>query len=317
MDSHAGAPRRVLCLLGATAAGKTELAFALADARPCRLISVDSAQVYRGLDIGSAKPDQQTLQRYPHELIDIREPDDVYSAADFVRDADAACERAFAADELPVLVGGTMLYARGFRDGIAELPEADPQLRQALMTKAQRVGWLAMHAELTRLDPAVASGIHPNNHQRVLRALEVLELSGALMSEQWRASGKPASDRLSATLHQIALDVPERAQLHRRIEDRFRAMLDAGLLDEVASLLERFDPELPALRSVGYRQSCDYLRGHIASEAELFARGCAATRQLAKRQLTWLRSWPDLNRLPSAPAAGLAADVLQTLDNLP
>lgn len=309
--------RRVLCVLGATAAGKTELAFALADARPCRLISVDSAQVYRGLNIGSAKPDPLTLARYPHELIDIRDPDDIYSAADFVRDADAACERAFAEGELPVLVGGTMLYFRSFRDGIAALPEADPELRGALSEKAERIGWPAMHDELARQDATVAAGIHPNNHQRVLRALEVIELSGESMSEQWQASGEPASGRLSARLHQIALDVPERAELHQRIEHRFRAMLDDGLVAEVASLLERFDPDLPALRSVGYRQVCELLRGDITSEADLFERGCAATRQLAKRQLTWLRSWPELSRLPSAPAARLAGDVLQTLDILP
>lgn len=312
-----GSSRQVLCLLGATAAGKTELAFALADARPCRLISVDSAQVYRGLNIGSAKPDLETLARYPHELIDIRDPDDIYSAADFVRDADAACEEALAAGELPVLVGGTMLYFRSFRDGIASLPEADLELRQALCERAERIGWAAMHEELARLDATAAAGIHPNNHQRVLRALEVVELSGQSMSGQWRASGEPAVHRLSAQLLQVALDVPERAELHRRIEGRFRAMLDAGLVEEVASLLERFDSDLPALRSVGYRQACEFLRGEIDSEAALFARGCAATRQLAKRQLTWLRSWPDLERLASAPAARLAGDVLQTLSNLP
>ncbi len=311
------APRQVLCLLGATAAGKTELAFALADTQPCRLISVDSAQVYRGLNIGSAKPDPETLARYPHELIDIREPDDIYSAADFVRDADAACERAFAAGELPVLVGGTMLYFRSFRDGIASLPEADPELRRALSEKAERVGWPAMHAELARLDPTVAAGIHPNNHQRLLRALEVVELSGESMSGQWRASGQAASLRLSAQLSQVALDIPERAELHRRIAARFKGMLDAGLVAEVEGLLERYDPDLPALRSVGYRQVCEYLRGEIDGESDLFERGCAATRQLAKRQLTWLRSWPDLERLPGAPAALLAGSVLQTLSNLP
>lgn len=307
-------PSSVLCLMGPTAVGKTDVAMRLFDAIDCELISVDSAQVYRGLDIGSAKPDPETLARYPHALIDIRDPDEVYSAADFVRDADAAVREALARDKLPVLVGGTMLYFRSFRDGIAELPSASPELRARLTAEAAAIGWPAMHARLTERDPASAAAIHPNNHQRLLRALEVLELTGAGLQAQW--SQASAGDRLGVSLIQVGLVPSDRAELHRRINVRFSAMLEAGLIAEVRELLARFDGDLPALRAVGYRQVAEHLAGAYPHEA-LLERGSAATRQLAKRQLTWLRGWPDLVQLTPAPADELAAAVLQTLGVMP
>lgn len=307
---------RVVCLMGPTAVGKTDVAMRLFDALGCDLISVDSAQVYRGLDLGSAKPDPTTLARYPHALIDIRDPSEIYSAADFVRDADAAVRGSLAKGRLPVLVGGTMLYFRSFRDGIAKLPSADAELRARLTDEAKRLGWAALHARLAERDPDSAAAIHPNNHQRLLRALEVLELTGSGLQAQWAQQG--AQERLGVPVDVVELAIVpgDRAALHERINARFVAMLEAGLIDEVRGLLETYDHDLPALRAVGYRQVADYLQGRSA-RAELVERGSAATRQLAKRQLTWLRGWPKLRRFDAGDPELVAGAVLQSLGYVP
>lgn len=314
------AERSVLLLMGPTASGKTALAMALADRLPVDLINMDSAQVYRGLDLGSAKPDAATLARYPHALIDIRDPAQVYSAADFVADADRLVNEAWAAQRLPVLVGGTMLYGRAFVDGLADLPEANPAVRAAIAERAERLGWPALHAELAEQDPKAAAGIHPNNHQRLQRALEVLEVTGQGLSTLWQTRGAaPASERLGAQVISAALIPADRALLHQRIEARFAAMLEVGLLSEVRRLHARGDlhTRLPAIRAVGYRQVWQHLDGEYDAD-ELLRRGCAATRQLAKRQLTWLRGWPNLIELAGDPLLQTDDDeaLQQVLDSL-
>ena len=287
---------RVLLLLGPTASGKTELALALAATADVDLISMDSAMVYRGMDIGTAKPSSAVLAQYPHALVDIRDPAQAYSAAEFVADADAAVNAAIARGRLPVLVGGTMLYARSFRDGLSQLPSADPLVREQIAARAQREGWQRLHEELAQIDPEAAARIHPNNPQRLQRALEVHALTGKPLSWWWRTH-KPrgATQRLPVALVQVALQAPQRERLHAMIERRFDAMLAAGFVAEVQRLRARGDlhPDLPALRAVGYRQVWEYLDGAY-DENEMRMRAIAATRQLAKGQLTWLRRWPEL-----------------------
>ena len=293
----------VLLLMGPTASGKTALAMALADRIPVALINMDSAQVYRGLDIGSAKPTPAELERYPHALIDVRDPAQPYSAAEFVTDVDPLVVAAWEAGRLPVLVGGTMLYGRAFSEGLADLPEASPEIRSAIAKRAQTLGWPALHKELAAQDPEAAAGIHPNNHQRLQRALEVLAVTGEPLSTLWRTqSGRTATQRLGAQVHHCGLLVNDRALLHQRIERRFARMLNQGLLEEVAALREREDLHLnlPAMRAVGYRQVWQHLDGDYDLD-ELLLKGCAATRQLAKRQLTWLRGWPQLMELVADP----------------
>ena len=282
----------VICLMGPTASGKTDLAIELAAVRNCELISVDSALVYRGLDIGSAKPD------YPHRLVDIRDPAQPYSAAEFRADAQAAIDEILAAGRTPLLVGGTMLYFRSLLEGIAEMPPSDPQVRQHLAEEAATKGWPHLHRLLQQVDPVLAGQIHPNHSQRISRALEVYLVSGITMSE-WRrrqlesgAGGLRESHRVC----QLAICPADRAVLHQRIETRVDAMLATGLVDEVRGLHQRGDLhlDLPALRAVGYRQVWKYLDGEydLGRARQLVIE---ATRQLAKRQLTWLRRWPDLN----------------------
>jgi len=286
-----------ICLMGPTASGKTALALALADRLDCGLVSVDSAQVYRGMDIGTAKPEPAVLARYPHRLIDIRDPAEPYSAAEFRRDALTAIGEILAAGRTPLLVGGTMLYFRALIHGLAEMPGADPAIRAGIAALAAREGWEAVHRRLAAVDPASAARIDPGNRQRVQRALEVYLASGRPMSSL-HAAQSPAAD-LPCRLLQLALIPADRAALHRRIAARFHAMLAAGFLDEVRALKARGDlhPDLPSIRSVGYRQAWDYLDGRV-SRQEMSERAIAATRQLAKRQLTWLRSWPGLEILP-------------------
>ena len=286
-----------ICLMGPTASGKTALALALADRLDCGLVSVDSAQVYRGMDIGTAKPEPAVLARYPHRLIDIRDPAEPYSAAEFRRDALTAIGEILAAGRMPLLVGGTMLYFRALIHGLAEMPGADPAIRAGIAALAEREGWDAVHRRLAAVDPASAARIDPGNRQRVQRALEVYLASGRPMSSL-HAAQSPAAD-LPCRLLQLALVPADRAALHRRIAARFQAMLAAGFLDEVRALKARGDlhPDLPSIRSVGYRQVWDYLDGRV-SRQEMSERAIAATRQLAKRQLTWLRSWPGLEILP-------------------
>ena len=277
-------------LMGPTASGKTALACALAENFPLGLVSVDSALVYRGLDIGAAKPDPATLARHPHALIDIRDPAQPYSAAMFRADALAAMARITAAGAVPLLVGGTGLYFRALEQGLSELPEADPDLRARLAEEARQHGWAALHGRLAGRDPQAAARIRPNDTQRIQRALEVIELSGRSLSEQ--QGGVRA--RFPYRLLKLALVPADRDRLRERIARRFDEMLAAGFLDEVRRLRARgdLDPELPALRAVGYRQAWLHLDGQTGAR-EFRDRAVFATNQLAKRQLTWLRSEVD------------------------
>lgn len=283
----------VLALAGPTASGKTALAMALAREFPLGLVSLDSAMVYRGMDIGTAKPTAAELSACPHALVDIREPSETYSVADFVRDADNAVCAALEAGRTPLLVGGTMLYLRAFRDGLAPLPPSDPDIRAGLEAEASRRGLVELHAELVAADPVAAEQIHPNNPQRLLRALEVLRQTGRPISSWWAAQAETTvMARLGVEFRAFAVQPASRAALHGAIEQRFDAMLAAGFLDEVRALRARGDlhPDLPSMRAVGYRQAWSYLDGAI-DRVSMRDQGIAATRQLARRQLTWLRNW--------------------------
>ena len=285
-------------LLGPTACGKSALALALARRLPLEIVVVDSAQVYRGLDIGTAKPSAAERAAVPHHLLDLRDPGEPYSVADFVRDAVQAIGAVSGRGRLPLIVGGTMLYARALREGLSALPAADAGVRARLDARARAVGWPALHADLARVDPASAARLPPNDSQRIQRALEVYELTGVPLSELQQRPQRPP-----LALATIALLPADRAELHRRIARRFDAMLAAGFLDEVRALQARGDlaADLPALRSVGYRQAWRHLRGETSFE-QFRAEAIAATRQLAKRQLTWLRSMHDAVRIdPFAP----------------
>jgi tRNA dimethylallyltransferase len=277
---------RFLCLTGPTATGKTELALLLAEALPLEIVSMDSALVYRGMDIGTAKPSLRIRERVAHHLIDIRDPADAYSAGQFVADAKAAALTIEARGRIPLLVGGTLLYLSALRRGLAKLPRADAQLRRRIDALAAEHGWPAMHARLGRLDPAAAARIAPMDRQRIQRALEVYELTGEAISAQQR---RPPDGGVSVTT--LALVEDDRAALGRRIELRFDAMVEAGFVDEVSTLMARgdLDPELPAMRAVGYRQLWAYLSGDYGWP-EARRRALTATRRLAKRQMTWLRS---------------------------
>lgn len=287
MSDRDSLPLAIL-LMGPTASGKTALAVELVRRLPCDIVSVDSAMVYRGMDIGTAKPGPEILAAAPHRLIDILEPSESYSIARFRADALAAMAQIAARGRIPLLVGGTMLYFRGLQQGLADLPDADPQVRQSLLSEGERVGWAAMHARLAGLDPAAAARIHPNDPQRIQRALEIHALSGQTMTELL-AAGQTAG--LAYRLLKLARAPADRAILHARIEQRFRAMLELGLVGEVESLWSRGDltPDLPSMRCVGYRQVLSYLLGEYG-EDEMRYRAVVATRQLAKRQMTWLRA---------------------------
>jgi len=305
------APRpaaRALVIAGPTGSGKSAFAERLAEEFPVEIISVDSAQVYRGLDIGSAKPDAATRARIPHHLIDLRDPLEPYSAGDFARDARVAIAGVLERGRLPVLVGGTMLYLRALLRGMAELPPAQPALRAVLEAEAAGRGWAAMHAELAQVDPAAAARIHPNDPQRIQRALEVWRLTGRPISEWQAAAPQPLA---GVAWQGFALLPADRAAHATLLAQRFDAMLAAGLLDEVRGLRARGDlhGELPALRSVGYRQLWEHLEGH-GTLAEARDLAVVATRQLAKRQLTWLRSEPAL--LPLDPGK---EEAFQTVKN--
>jgi tRNA dimethylallyltransferase len=280
-------------LMGPTASGKTDLAVALVEQLPCDIISVDSAMIYRGMDIGTAKPDAATLARAPHRLVDILDPAQSYSAAQFR--ADALCEMAeiTARGRVPLLVGGTMLYFRALQQGLSDLPSAQPELRARLDAEARAQGWKHMHQRLATVDPAAAQRIHPNDPQRIQRALEVYELTGRSMTEMCQ-SEQGAAMPLPYRLLKIVVAPQERAMLHDRIEARFRTMLDNGFLTEVEGLYDRGDLHtgLPSMRAVGYRQAWAYLAGQV-SYAEMAENAINASRQLAKRQLTWLRNQSD------------------------
>jgi len=282
-------------LMGPTASGKTDLAVELAQRLPCDIISVDSALVYRGMDIGTAKPGPEILAKAPHRLIDICDPTEAYSAARFRQDALGEMEAISAAGRIPLLVGGTMLYFRALQYGLSELPEADPELRKRLEAEAAEQGWEAMHRRLAAVDPGAAARIHRNDPQRIQRALEVFELTGKSLTEQQKHDGQ---QKLPYRLIKLARAPRDRAVLHQRIARRFHQMLEQGFEDEVRQLLTRGDLtlEMPSMRSVGYRQMAMYLQGDYSRE-QMIERGVIATRQLAKRQLTWLRGDPEVNWL--------------------
>lgn len=298
-------------LMGPTASGKTALACALSDRFAVDLVSVDSALVYRGMDIGTAKPDAATLARYPHRLIDIRDPAEPYSAADFRHDATGVMHEITARGRVPLLVGGTGLYFRALQQGLSQLPEANPAIRERLTAEAATVGWPSLHARLQKHDATAAARIGPNDAQRIQRALEVIELTGRPLSEQQKGG---SGQRFPWRVLKLALLPSDRAPLHERIALRFDAMLAAGFFDEVRALRQRGDlhADLPAIRAVGYRQAWEHLDGQT-SAAEFRDRGVFATRQLAKRQITWLRSELDARALdPDRPGLqALAEDALQ------
>ena len=277
-----------IALMGPTASGKTGVAVELVQRLPLEIISVDSALVYRGMDIGTAKPDAETLRMAPHRLIDIRDPSEVYSVAEFRDDALRGMEAIRARGNTPLLVGGTMLYFRALQQGLSDLPGADSGVRAQLEAEAREKGWQAMHTRLRRVDPQSAARIHPNDPQRIQRALEVYELSGLPLSELC-AAGRQAPP--AYRFLKIILAPEQRKVLHERIRQRFELMLAQGFLDEVQRLRARRDlnPGLPSMRAVGYRQAWEYLGGEL-SEEEWVERAVIATRQYAKRQLTWLRS---------------------------
>lgn len=289
--------------MGPTAAGKTDLAIALHEYLGAELISVDSALVYRGMDIGTAKPSAAELARAPHRLIDIRDPAEPYSAAQFRDDAQAEMRRITDAGGIPLLVGGTMLYYRSLLGGVGNLPGADATIRAELEAWAVREGLAALHEELSRVDPESAARIHPNDPQRLMRALEVQRLSGRPMSALWREQRRQNFPWRTLS---IGIAPSERSVLHERIARRFARMLELGFIDEVAALKARGDLHLglPSMKSVGYRQVWEYLDGTHDDEG-LRHKGVAATRQLAKRQLTWLRSWPALHWVDSTSGNAL------------
>lgn len=289
-------------IMGPTASGKTDLAVALQEALGGDIISVDSAMVYRGLDIGSAKPDAQLLARAPHQLIDIREPQESYSAAEFRADALAAMDASHAAGRVPLLVGGTMLYFRSLQEGLAEMPASDAEVRAELERQWQQQGAQSLYQRLQAVDPQAAEGIHPHNRQRLLRALEVYELSGRPISHFWQtqSQNRDSAGALPYTVVPLALCPASRSRLHERMKQRFHAMLAEGFIEEVAGLRRRpgMHGDLSSMRSVGYRQIWEYLEGRSSHE-EMLEKGLAATRQLGKRQLTWLRRWPGVHWLDS------------------
>lgn len=278
----------VIFLMGPTASGKTDLAVELVDELPCDIVSVDSVMIYRGLDIGSAKPDADILARAPHRLIDICDPGEVFSASQFRQRALEEINAILARGRIPLLVGGTMLYFRALEQGLSPLPSANPALRQRLEQEARDQGWAALHQRLQAVDPASAARIHANDPQRIQRALEVFELTGEPLSAFFEAA---QADELPFQVIKLAIASQDRSQLHERIAARFNGMLEQGLVEEVRGLYERGDltPELPAIRAVGYRQVWKYLADEWDYDS-MRERGIIATRQLAKRQFTWLRS---------------------------
>ncbi|MBG2876003.1 tRNA (adenosine(37)-N6)-dimethylallyltransferase MiaA [Proteus alimentorum] len=301
---------KAIFLMGPTASGKTALAIALRQKLPVDIISVDSALIYRGMDIGTAKPDANEQSLAPHRLIDILDPAFPYSAADFRRDALNAMEEITASGRIPLLVGGTMLYFKALLEGLSPLPSANSDVRAEIEKKAAEQGWEAIHKELALVDPVAAQRIHPNDPQRLSRALEVYLISGKTMTELTKISG----ESLPYDVYQFAIAPKDRNVLHQRIEARFKQMLTCGFEDEVKSLYERGDlhEDLPSVRCVGYRQMWSYLSGEIDYD-EMVYRGICATRQLAKRQITWLRGWNDIHWLDSEDPKQSLDTVLQVV----
>ena len=302
-----------ICLMGPTAAGKTQFAMDLADRFSSTLINVDSAQVYRGMDIGTGKPDATTRRRYPHRLMDIRDPSEIYSASQFRADAIQEMSDALVRGKTPVLVGGTMLYFKVLRDGLAAMPNGNLRVRKQIETLAAESGWETVHAELKKVDPESAARIHANDPQRLQRALEVFLLTGKSLSALHRENHDPAE--LPCRLYFVSIQPTDRAVLHNRIAERFRRMLSEGLIEEVRALYERGDLNLSmsSMKSVGYRQVWQYLAGEF-THGEMIEKSIVATRQLAKRQLTWLRGWPALRALgePDKNSIDAVLKILET-----
>ena len=292
----------VIFLMGPTAAGKTDLAISLCQHLNTEIISVDSALIYRNMDIGTAKPTQQELALAPHRLIDILDAKESYSVADFRQDALKHIDQLHQQGKIPVLVGGTMMYFKALLEGISPLPEADPNIRAELEQEALKEGWPALHQQLQGIDPVAAERIKPNDSQRINRALEVYRISGKPMTELQQVKSAP----LPFDVLQFAIAPTDRSVLHQRIEKRFKIMLEQGFESEVKALYQRGDltTSLPSIRCVGYRQMWDYLDGLVEYDDMVF-RGIAATRQLAKRQLTWLRSWQEVTWLESGAEENL------------
>lgn len=284
----------VIFLMGPTASGKTALAIELAKRLPCDIISVDSALVYRGMDIGTAKPTAAEQAQAPHRLLDLIDPTEAYSAADFRRDALREIESIVAQGRIPLLVGGTMLYYKALLEGLSPLPAADPLIRQAIETEAEQIGWDALHAQLQLIDPVSAARIHPNDPQRLSRALEVYRISGKTLTELTQTKG----EQLPYRTLQFAIAPTDRELLRQRIAERYKLMLSQGFEQEVRALYQRGDlhADLPSIRCVGYRQMWEYLEGKMSYD-EMVYRGIVATCQLAKRQMTWLRGWENVTWL--------------------
>ena len=279
---------QAIFLMGPTASGKTDLAIALRQTLPVEVISVDSALIYKGMDIGTAKPSQAELALAPHRLIDILDPAESYSAMNFRADALKEMADITASGRIPLLVGGTMLYYKALIEGLSPLPSADPNIRAEIEQRAEQQGWSALHQELLKIDPVAGTRINPNDSQRINRALEVFYITGKTMTELTAEQG----ESLPYDVLQFAIAPQERAVLHERIEQRFHKMIALGFEEEVKKLYERPDLhiDLPSIRCVGYRQMWEYLQGDISLDEAIF-KGICATRQLAKRQITWLRSW--------------------------
>jgi len=297
--------------MGPTASGKTQLAVELVQRFSCEIISVDSAMVYRGMDIGTAKPDAQILKIAPHKLLDIRDPANAYSAADFCKDAFAVIEDIISRKKIPLLVGGTMMYFNALQKGLSDLPSADIAIREKLNLELQAVGTQAMHARLQKIDPDAALRIHAHDAQRIQRALEVFEMTGKSLTELQKNTFSILSNY---KIINLAITPNDRSILHERIAKRFLLMLEAGFIDEVKALFLRDDLNLntPAIRSVGYRQAWEYLLGQLSYD-EMIEKGIIATRQLAKRQLTWLRHWTQPLQWFDSEAGDLVSQVSLSL----
>ncbi|CDF97765.1 Putative tRNA dimethylallyltransferase [Avibacterium paragallinarum JF4211] len=297
--------------MGPTASGKTDLAIKLHQRFPVEIISVDSALIYRGMDIGTAKPNAEELAQAPHRLIDIKDPSESYSAANFRQDALREMEDITQQGKIPLLVGGTMLYYKALLEGLSPLPAADEGLRQEIEQKAEEIGWNGLHQELAKIDPVSAQRINPNDSQRINRALEVFYLTGKSLTELTEQKG----EALPYDISQFAIAPQERQVLHQRIEQRFHIMIEQGFQQEVEKLYQRGDlhADLPSIRCVGYRQMWEFLQGEYDHQEMVF-RGICATRQLAKRQITWLRGWKSpLTWLDSLQPENALAQITQTL----
>ncbi len=293
----------VICLMGPTASGKTALAMALHETLPCDIVSVDSALIYRDMNIGTAKPTADELARFPHRLINLRDASESYSAAEFCHDALAEIAEIRSRNRIPLLVGGTMMYFKSLIEGISPLPTANAEIRKAIECEAAEKGWQVLHKQLAEIDPISAKRIHQNDPQRLTRALEVYRLTGNTLTQLTEIKG----DKLTGNVLQLAITPKERSALHERIALRYQQMVEMGFEDEVIKLRSRGDlhQDLPSIRCVGYRQMWQYLDGDFDHDEMIF-RGICATRQLAKRQLTWLRNWPDLHWLSTDDETNLA-----------